>query len=161
MKPIFALEPLPKSIFLAGPTPRDEATPSWRPEALRILEELKFEGNVMVPEAADWAAHDHYDSQVGWEWEALETATAVVFWVPRNFERMPAFTTNVEFGLMVHSGKALLGYPPEAPKMRYLRLLGERYGVPCFYDLNTLLAAAVARTRQPYQLNGGVEKLPQ
>ena len=36
MKTIFALQPLEKSIFLAGPTPRNPEVPSWRPEALAI-----------------------------------------------------------------------------------------------------------------------------
>ena len=30
------------SLFLAGPTPRDDDVVSWRPEAVRILSELGF-----------------------------------------------------------------------------------------------------------------------
>lgn len=150
MKPVFALEPLPKSIFLAGPTPRDEDTSSWRPEALEILKALNFEGSVYVPEQADWSKHDHYDQQVAWEWEALSISTVVVFWVPRELKAMPAFTTNVEFGLMIASGKCLLGYPEGAPKMRYLHQLAARHGAPVYHSLQAILEAAVAKARQPY-----------
>lgn len=42
-----------KSIFLAGPTPRDQQTPSWRIEALTILDGLGFNGIVFVPESSN------------------------------------------------------------------------------------------------------------
>lgn len=152
MQPVFALEKLPKSIFLAGPTPRDENVPSWRPQALEMLKKLGFEGNVYVPEQADWARHDHYDEQVTWEWEALSIATVVVFWVPRDLKVMPAFTTNVEFGLMVASGKCLLGYPADVPKMRYLAHLAERHGGQVYHALEDILKAAIEKTATPYAL---------
>lgn len=154
MNVVCALQPVPKSIFLAGPTPRDESTPSWRPEALEILNELGFEGTVYVPESENWLKHDQYDRQIAWEWEALHTASVIAFWVPRDLvlnefgvARMPAFTTNVEFGLYARSGKSLLGFPPEAPKMSYLHRLALDAGVPVLKSLRTLLEAAVVKTR--------------
>lgn len=150
MTPVFALESLPKSIFLAGPTPRHAATVSWRPEALRILEDLAFDGQVFVPESPDWGAHGHYDDQLHWEWEALNLCTVVVFWVPRDLETMPAFTTNVEFGLLIQSGKLILGFPEAAPKMAYLAKLARRHGAPVFHTLEDTLKAAVAATRLPF-----------
>ena len=38
------------SIFLAGPTPRSNDIKSWREEAIKILEQLEFEGIVYIPE---------------------------------------------------------------------------------------------------------------
>ncbi len=150
MTPVFALQPLPKSIFLAGPTPRAAETPSWRPQALDLLKDMGFEGQVYVPEAADWQPHDHYQDQIQWEWEALNIASVVVFWVPRDLASMPAFTTNVEFGLLVQSGKLVLGYPASAPKMKYLAKLARRHGVQVFHELEETLAAAVEMTRRPF-----------
>lgn len=150
MTPVFALQPLPKSIFLAGPTPRDARVPSWRPAALEQLEAMGFEGTVYVPESANWQAHDNYTGQVHWEWEALNLATVVVFWVPRDLQDMPAFTTNVEFGNLAHSGKLVLGYPNGAPKMSYLDALATRFGVPVYASLTATLEAAVAKARQPF-----------
>lgn len=145
MKPVFTMQPIEKSIFLAGPTPRSAEVLSWRQEALAILERLGFPGKVFVPEAADWAPHDHYDDQVHWEWEALNQATVVVFWVPRDMATLPAFTTNVEFGLLVASGKVVLGFPEGAPKMRYLEKLGARFGLTPFKTLQGTLEAAVKK----------------
>lgn len=150
MKTIFTLDPLPKSIFLAGPTPRSAATASWRPDALKILKALSFEGDVYVPEAADWGPHPHYDDQLHWEWEALNQATVAVFWVPRDLETMPALTTNVEFGIFIQSGKLILGYPEAAPKMKYLAKLAQRHGAPVFHTLEGTLKAAVDATRRPF-----------
>ncbi len=44
------LENNKKSIFLAGPTPRNKEVKSWRGEALEILQRLGFDGVVYVPE---------------------------------------------------------------------------------------------------------------
>lgn len=152
MKVFYAVHTLPKSIFLAGPTPRDATTPSWRPRALEILEdELKFEGTVFVPESEKWETKEEYLSQVEWEWEAMNSATIVVFWVPRNLIDMPAFTTNVEFGLMAHSNKAVLGYPPHAPKTGYLHALARRFNIPVAPSLEALLTIAVEKTKKPFE----------
>ena len=43
-----------KSIFLGGPTPREENVASWRTEACKILEEMQFDGVVYVPEYSTW-----------------------------------------------------------------------------------------------------------
>jgi hypothetical protein len=44
MKLIYSDQPLPNlkepAIFLAGPTPRSLNVASWRPEAIKILEQL-------------------------------------------------------------------------------------------------------------------------
>ncbi|MBY3151292.1 hypothetical protein HFO56_02685 [Rhizobium laguerreae] len=153
MNVIHALQPLPKSIFLAGPTPRDEDTPTWRPEALDILRDLGFAGTVYVPENDTWSKHDRYDDQIVWEWEALSVSSAIVFWVPRDLtpndkgqQKMPAFTTNVEFGLYARSGKCLMGSPMGAPKMDYLNALARECGIPIYTGLREVLEAAVART---------------
>lgn len=150
MTPIFALQPLPKSIFLAGPTPRESWVSTWRPDALLILERLKFKGNVYVPEASDWGPHSEYDGQVQWEWEALNLATIVVFWIPRALPDMPGFTTNIEFGMLIQSGKVILGYPQEAPKMKYLDKLAKRFNVPIYRTLEDTLRAGVERTTQSF-----------
>lgn len=145
MRIIHALEEIPSQscdgIFLAGPTPRDESTPSWRPEALKILEELDYQGVVYVPESRNWQPHDDYTGQIEWEWAALDKATNIAFWVPRSLPTMPAFTTNVEFGLHAKSGKAVLGYPPQAEKMRYLDALAKRFDIPVFDALPKMLAS--------------------
>lgn len=152
MKVVYALQPIEKSIFLAGPTPRNETVPTWRPEALAALKRMGFDGTVYVPESHDWAKHDGYDDQIDWEWAGLDTARVIVFWVPRDLElddkgemKMPAFTTNVEFGLTAMGGKCMLGAPPDAPKTKYLKKLAVRVGMPFFNDLESLLAAAVAK----------------
>ncbi len=151
LTPVHALEALPRSIFLAGPTPRDPSTPSWRPEALRLLGELGFDGAVYVPESRDWLPHNEYEGQIHWEWEALNLATAVAFWVPRDLVSMPGFTTNVEFGLLIQSGKLVLGFPQGAPKMKYLARLAERHGASVHHSLAETLQAAVERCRQPFR----------
>lgn len=150
MEVSYARTPLPKSIFLAGPTPRPgkngEPRPlSWRPEAIELLRELGFTGTVFVPEDADWSPKFSYDDQVDWELQALNAATVVVFWIPRT-ELMPAFTTNVEYGMFISKPNTIVGAPPEAEKMKYLQHLADIYHKEVYTDLRTTLAVAIAKT---------------
>ena len=116
-----------KSIFLAGPTPRDSSVASWRPEALKILEERGFTGMVFVPERSDWKAQFNYDDQVGWELSGLSISTVILFWVPRCMLKMPALTTNVEFGMNIKNGNVIYGRPDWATSIKYLDYIYKLY----------------------------------
>lgn len=109
-----------KSIFLAGPTPRKENVASWRMEACKLLEEKEFDGVVYVPEYSTWKPKGDYVDQAQWERDALLNSSVIVFWIPRELPDMPAFTTNVEFGYWLHSGKVIYGRPDDARKIKYL-----------------------------------------
>ena len=109
-----------KSIFLAGPTPRGKDIISWRNEAIKILESLGFDGIVYVPEYSSWKPKADYVDQAMWERVGLSNATIIVFWIPRHLPDMPAFTTNVEFGYWLHTGKVVYGRPNDAEKIKYL-----------------------------------------
>ena len=109
-----------KSIFLAGPTPRGENVESWRTKACNIIEQLGFDGIVYVPEYSTWKPKADYVDQAQWERDALSNASVIVFWIPRTLPDMPAFTTNVEFGYWLHTGKVLYGRPDDAKKIKYL-----------------------------------------
>ncbi len=112
-----------ESIFLAGPSPRDENIKSWRIEALNILKENGYMGEVYVPERkGGWDGVD-YIEQVEWEHEALHGCDVILFWVPRDIQGgMPGLTTNVEFGLYCgdHDRNIVYGRPDDADKIRYL-----------------------------------------
>jgi hypothetical protein len=114
-----------KSIFLAGPTPREKGVESWRPEAVRLLTLMGFDGEVFVPEQP-WEIPNvgdcgsMYDNQIEWEQNTLDKCMAILMWVPRELKHMPAFTTNVEFGLYVKSGNLYYGRPLNTPKTGYL-----------------------------------------
>lgn len=127
MRVIYAFEPLPEvghsSIFLAGPTPRagigEAAIKSWRQEAIDILQRIGYKGDVLIPEPRDgWQAD--YNGQIEWECYGRKVSDIIVFWVPREMKLMPAFTTNIEFGEDLPTGKVLYGRPDDAPKNRYL-----------------------------------------
>lgn len=135
-----------KSIFLAGPTPRGENVVSWRKAACEILEELGFDGVVYVPEYSSWKPKESYVDQAMWEREALSDASTIVFWIPRHLPDMPAFTTNVEFGYWLHTGKVLYGRPDDAEKIKYLDWLYELdYGIKPSNNLKELLEKAVLK----------------
>lgn len=150
MKTVYALEPVTKSIFLAGPTPRDKETPSWRPYARDLILAHGFNGVVYIPERREYTENWEHDQQVMWEWEGLEASTVILFWVPRELEKMPAFTTNIEFGMYANSSKIVMGFPTGTPKMKYFETMALRYQIPIFNTLEDLTSFAVKRTQKPY-----------
>jgi nucleoside 2-deoxyribosyltransferase-like protein len=150
---VWARESIPASgpsVFLAGPTPRHPEVPSWRPAAVEALA-AQWAGHepltVFTPESRDGIRAADYDDQFGWETQARATASAILFWIPRDLRTMPGFTTNVEFGLDVATGRAVLGCPPDCPnpeRNRYLIRVAHRHGVPVRETLSATVAAALA-----------------
>ncbi len=133
------------SLFLAGPTPRGADLVSWRIQAVQILEAIAFSGTVFIPERHDWLSQFDYDDQVEWEFTCLEAATVIVFWIPRDLIALPGFTTNVEFGRYVSSGRCVYGRPDDAPKNRYLDWLYQKLtGQIPYSSLEETLTVATA-----------------
>ena len=119
------------SIFLAGPTPRSTSVASWRPEAISTLKDLGFDGVVLIPERRDWTEGFDYDTQIAWEHTAMDAASVVCFWIPRDLRDMPGFTTNVEFGFWIAKNPeaVVYGRPDDSPKNNYLdHLIGRTAG---------------------------------
>jgi hypothetical protein len=114
-------------VFLAGPSPRDDSDLNWRLRAIEIAEEYDGFENVVffipLPRDGDWN-QETYDAQINWELKYLTLCDWVAFWIPRS-KTLPGFTTNVEFGMFIK--KAILGYPFDADKVRYLESLYSKY----------------------------------
>lgn len=123
------------SIFLMGPTPRSKDVASWRPEAIKLLEEAGFDGVIYVPEynkdadlAQKEAGKDWYEKQIEWEHHNLDYCYVILAWVPREMKTMPALTTNVEFGFYVHNNsRVFYGRPDDAPNNKYLDYCYEKF----------------------------------
>lgn len=164
MQVIYAHEQPPaalrSSIFLAGPTPRDEQTPSWRPEALRRLEARGYDGVVFVPEPRSGQFSPDYEAQVLWEEEHLHGADVVLFWIPREMRSMPALTTNDEWGTFKGLGKAVLGAPPEAQKVRYQQHHARALGVPSCSTLDDTVDEALRMIGPGAERSGGERQVP-
>ena len=141
-----------KSIFLAGPSPRTKDIHDWRHDALSLFEKNEFDGTIFIPvpkerfygkdDSPDWT----YDNQVEWECKARNVSDIILFWIPRDIKNgMPAFTTNIEFGEDIHSGKIIYGRPDNAEKCRYLdkRIIEIKENV--FNNLNELIQYGITK----------------
>ncbi len=134
MNIVYARQPLPplvdgkvpNSMFLFGPTPREENIPSWRPRALDFLRQARFNGVVFVPENEEWGLDKViYEEQTRWEITAAGISKVRVVWIPRELAHMPAFTTNTEYGFVIafDPGSVVLGCPMGAVKVAYQKQL--------------------------------------
>lgn len=149
MKIVYARQPLDRaelqigSVFLAGPTPRDKDTVSWRPAAIELFRQANFSGTLLVPEDETGGVQGNYDDQIEWEDEALTLANCIMFWMPRKMNGMPGLTTNDEFGTWKKSGKCVLGAPEDAEKVVYQRYYAKKLNIPSFTVLADTVAAAL------------------
>lgn len=141
-----------KSLYLAGPTPRDFNVSSWRSNALKILKQLGYDGVVFIPESQDAQRSSDYDQQMDWELGAMRRSDVILFWVPATPDTLPANTTRVELGLQIHSGKVILGIPQGAYRTRYLERLASQRSIVVHRILEDTLNAACT------QLDAGVER---
>jgi 8-oxo-dGTP pyrophosphatase MutT (NUDIX family) len=161
---VYALEDPPaifaKSIFLAGPTPRRTDVVSWRPEALRILQEAGYDGVVYVPENRSGKWHGNYDHQIEWEERCLNMADVILFWVPRDMVTLPALTTNDEWGTWKDSGKVVFGAPEGAFSVRYQQTYADKLKVPCADSLEETLNLALEMVRDGAARVGGQREVP-
>lgn len=162
-----------KSMFLAGPSPRSNNFADWRPKALQILNELNFDGFVFIPIPKDkfYGNDDQigwtYIGQTSWERKGRQIADIILFWVDREIDisdkdlGMPGFTTNVEFGKDLNSGKILYGRPDDSPKCRYL---DDEYSTQLkqkvFTNLTDLLQEAVLKLGAGSYRTGGEIYVP-
>ncbi len=170
MRIVYAHEEPPhsysKSIFLAGPTPRENTTRSWRPEALRLLAAKGYNGVVYVPEHpdADFAKYDaayDYERTPAWEHKMLDRADVILFWIPRDLDRLPGFTTNIEYGYYANSGRCVLGAPENAAKIRYLKtFMAIKASIPHFINLENTIDEALHRIGKGSLRTGGERDVP-
>lgn len=122
-------------------------------ETRRIRNSFKinFNGTVFIPipknkfysdmkDSDTWT----YENQIEWELKARQISDIILFWIPRSTEHnLQGFTTNVEFGEDIHSGKITYGRPDNAEKCRYLdqRILSINEKV--FNDLEQLIVYSI------------------
>lgn len=86
-----------------------------------------------------------------WERIALTNATIILFWIPRKLPEMAAFTTNVEFGYWLHSGKVIYVRPNDASKIKYLDWLYKLdYDKNPYENLQSLLESSVELANNLY-----------
>jgi len=129
------------SVFLAGPTPRKQSVPSWRPDMIKELCNSGFKGNILLPEYKNEKSKRlEYDKQIKWEVDNLNRANVILFWIPRDMSTLPGLTTNIEFGEFMKTGKVVLGYPENAEYVRYIGVRAQWLDIPTANTMSEVAA---------------------
>ena len=73
------------------------------------MEKYGFENDVISPEWENNMRPDNwtYEYQVDWEVKRIRICERILFWIPRDMEKLPCLTTNIEFGTVIGSKKKL------------------------------------------------------
>lgn len=150
------------SLFLAGPTPRTDDVPSWRPDALtEITRSWAGEGAlvVFVPEPRSGARWPAYEAQRAWELRWGDRADVVLFWIPRG-PGMEGRTTNTDWGYWASSGRAVLGTPLTADHVRCQRDFASDNHIPLADTLSATIGHALAHLGAGAVRQGGQREVP-
>jgi hypothetical protein len=121
---------------------------------------LSYDGVVFLPESQDGQRQGDYDQQMAWELEAMRRSDVLLFWVPAEREALPAYTTRVEFGFQVHSGKVILGMPQDAYQTRYMKKLAQLYHLASHQTLSETVTAALTKLGEGAQRSGAECLIP-
>ncbi|MGC8460784.1 MAG: nucleoside 2-deoxyribosyltransferase domain-containing protein [Candidatus Dormibacteria bacterium] len=161
MRIVYRDEPLPrnfaKSIFLAGPSPRSPGDPDWRVNAVRELADLGFDGVVYIP----FPRPGKEDTMDPWRWEhdAMMRSDVIAFWVPRS-QKLPGYTTNIEWGEFYRSGRCVLGCPPKTPGMDRMRHMAKFEEIPFATTLRDTMLQCIGGIGQGAPRSGGECSIP-
>ena len=162
--------PIPRSIFLAGPTARGVHRTPWRAAALAELGARGFAGTAIVPEFRDGLFDDlaakvfaepaspvtgmraTSHNILAWETAGIEHATVVLFWMPFAIAAaddpasLPGFTTRAEVSreLARDPSRIVLGMPDGALSSAHIRYHAHGAGVTIAATLNATIEAALA-----------------
>lgn len=148
------------AIFLAGPSPRSKDVKSWRPGAIEILQRSNYDGVVYIPEPRPDTEEDPHFDAIGWEDNYLNMSDIIMFWIPRDMATLPGLTTNVEWGRWESSGKVVLGTPPDAPHVRYVRYYAERHRVRIADTLEQTVLFAIEAVGIGAKRTNGERRVP-
>lgn len=142
---VYAQEEFPKtitkSIFLAGPTTREDGITQWRKEAIQLLQNMNYDGTVFIPEIRDGIFNNKYNDQVEWEQKCLDACDCILFWIDREYSE--GLTTNIEWGKYQHSEKIAVGFPKESKHNKYIEYECNNFQIPIHNNLNELIKFAV------------------
>lgn len=158
---IYSLEPILKndkpSIFLAGPSYRvnnddsEQITEtSWRTEAIKFFQESNYSCNIIIPEFRyNKLPEDFtYSRQVSWEAKGLENADIIIFWIPRDKDTLPGFTTNIELGMYLKSEKVTIGFPENSYKNQYIKEKCSQLNIPIYSSLKETIVNAILKNKK-------------
>ncbi len=126
-------------IYLAGAIDMGAAV-NWQAQVIDMLPDSNQ--LVVFNPRRDRFTPDTQDEQIHWELEAMERASAILIWFPKEAKAPISF---FEAGLYWNSGRLYVGAERGFYRRRNLELTAERYGQFVSYSLSDCVMAILAQ----------------
>jgi len=119
------------SIFLAGPIVRGKEN-DWHENAYKIFEKMlenpiykrfNFDVNLITPKRQIILDDKKLVNQIENEKDAMNKSQLIMFWIPREMNKMIGMSTQFELGYWYSKNykKLIVGIPKNAEKVRYIK----------------------------------------
>lgn len=136
---------LQNAIFLAGPCPRNEKYIDWRNTFIKLLQQLKFDGDIINPTNSNYENDNpkYYTEQCLWEQHGMAYSSCVVFWCDfsEDLSLNPGLTTRIEIGMnfaKLPHNRMCVGVPYGSYKSGYIEEYCNKHGIHVSHTLEEL-----------------------
>jgi hypothetical protein len=127
------------TVYLGGAIDMGKAE-NWQRQVIEDLDEL--DELVLLNPRRSRFTEDTLDEQILWELKAMDAASTVLIWFPRNAK---APVSLLEAGLYMRSGKLIVGAEHGYFRRRNLEFTCHYYGVPLWDRLQDLVSEVKSR----------------
>lgn len=136
-------------VFLAGSIEQGNAI-NWQD---RIVDEFSFNVNFLNPRRDNWDAsweqsinNPNFYEQVTWELDMLDLCDIIVMYFDPNTKSPISL---LELGLYAYAGRNMLVCCPEGFwRKGNVDIVCQRYNIPCFNNIETLIVALTNKLRK-------------
>jgi hypothetical protein len=153
------------SVYLDGPKGTVSKI-SWRKRLLETFTVQGYEHVIIVPECRDNNYRPPYGTKEFYEWEdlAMNMATMIMFWIPRDSTLFTGKDINDRWGYWKQRKNVILGYPERAEDVGYQKWYADTYGITVVKNLENMVVYAKEQLHQfaklEFTMDNGAITLP-
>jgi hypothetical protein len=130
------------SVYLDGPKNTVAAARlSWRKKLIEVFNAQGYNHTIIVPECRDSSLSPPYGTEEFYQWEnyAMNAATYVMFWIPRESPLFTGKDINDRWGEWKLRKNVILGFPKRSEEMAYQAWYANTKGITMVHHLENMV----------------------